>query len=82
MQGTFIYCDVVSAVAFDVWPHYQLHLAAALNEAGDAASVDAPAKFECDLARGESDFEPVRVSFFLFNLCTGNSTDGVFCFYS
>ena len=41
---------------------------AALNEAGDAASVDAPAKFECDLARGESDFEPVRVSFFLFNL--------------
>ena len=51
-------------------------------KAGDAASVDAPAKFECDLARGESDFEPVRVSFLLFNLCTGNSTDGVFCFYS
>ena len=35
---------------------------AALDEAGRRASKETPVSFDCDLARGESDFECVRLN--------------------
>ena len=35
---------------------------AELNDAGDVATVNTPAAFECDLHRGESDYEAARLN--------------------